>query len=85
VHEQRDKAQPREGVVGDDAAPASSRRPAQSLIDRDRADWEGMAPAKYEGDAEAPAGPRPGANSLAGGTPPERQPGPVPVQPPKRG
>ena len=33
VHEQREKDQPREGVV---------RQPTQTQSDRDRADWEGM-------------------------------------------
>jgi hypothetical protein len=39
VHEQRDAAQTREGVV-----PSSTRGPAQSEVDQQRADWEGMAP-----------------------------------------
>lgn len=38
VHEQREQNQQREGVV---KAP-KGRPPAQSLVDEQRADWEGM-------------------------------------------
>jgi hypothetical protein len=42
VHEQRDANQEREGVV------PASRPPAQSEVDQQRADWEGMAPTRRQ-------------------------------------
>jgi hypothetical protein len=45
LHEQREKDQARDGVVRE------GRPPAQSLIERQRADWEGM------GQSQAPSEP----------------------------
>jgi hypothetical protein len=46
------------------------RAPAQSLIDEERGDWEGMGQSRHQPDASPeakPVGtPTPGANSLAG-------------------
>ncbi len=46
------------------------RAPAQSLIDEQRGDWEGMGQSRHQPDAppaSKPVGtPTPGANSLAG-------------------
>ncbi len=46
------------------------RAPAQSLIDQQRGDWEGMGQSRHQPDAPSsvkPIGtPTPGANSLAG-------------------
>lgn len=64
VHEQREASQQQEGVVKPAARP-----PAQSEIDKDRADWEGMAQKPSSPDDVPPKGagaPTPGANSLAG-------------------
>jgi hypothetical protein len=66
VHEQRQSGQKQEGVVKRDTRP-----PAQSLIDEERGDWEGMGQSRHQPDAPAaeshPGGtPTPGANSLAG-------------------
>lgn len=64
VHEQREAGQKQEGVV----EPAG-RPPAQSEIDKDRADWEGMAQQPSTPDdvpPKTPGAPTPGANSLAG-------------------
>ena len=47
VHEQREDNQKREGVVKKDAPPAR-----QSLIEKERADWEGM------GGTQAPSPPK---------------------------
>lgn len=64
VHEQREAGQTQEGVVRPAARP-----PAQSQIDKDRADWEGMAQKPSTPDdvpPKEPGAPTPGANSLAG-------------------
>jgi hypothetical protein len=58
LHEQRDAAQPREGVVRE------GRPPAQSEIDRDRAEWEGMGQAQAPEEAERPTRPSPGQPSV---------------------
>jgi hypothetical protein len=48
----------------------TTRAPAQSLIDEERGDWEGMGQSRHQPDAppaSKPVGtPTPGANSLAG-------------------
>lgn len=53
-----------------DATKTSPRAPAQSLIDQERGDWEGMGQSRHQPDAppaSKPVGtPTPGANSLAG-------------------
>jgi hypothetical protein len=66
VHEQRQPDQKQEGIVERDTRP-----PAQSLIDQERGDWEGMGQARHQPEAPASSSepetkPTPGANSLAG-------------------
>ncbi|MDB4936163.1 MAG: hypothetical protein JWP87_3135 [Labilithrix sp.] len=66
VHEQRQSSQDKEGVVKRDTRP-----PAQSLLDEERGDWEGMGQSRHQPEepaAETKRGgtPTPGANSLAG-------------------
>jgi hypothetical protein len=59
VHEQRQEGQSQEGVVQQGARP-----PAQSQIDAERSDWEGMGQAQL--GPESTNQPTPGASSLAG-------------------
>jgi hypothetical protein len=61
VHEQREQGQRREGVV----------REGTSLIDRERADWEGMVPAGPRDDDDG-GSPTPGPSSLAGAVRPKK-------------
>ncbi len=68
VHEQRQAGQKQEGVV---KKTSPSRPPAQSLIDQERGDWEGMGQSRHQPEpapSEFKRGgtPTPGANSLAG-------------------
>ncbi len=42
VHEQREPEQKREGVVEKDEKKKSDATPRQSLVEKERADWEGM-------------------------------------------
>jgi hypothetical protein len=60
VHEQRQQEQSQEGVVKQGARP-----PAQSQIDAERGDWEGMGQSQHR-PPDTAAQPTPGANSLAG-------------------
>jgi hypothetical protein len=59
VHEQRQDGQSEEGVVQQGARP-----PAQSQIDAERGDWEGMGQTQHR--PESANQPTPGASSLAG-------------------
>lgn len=49
VHEQRESNQRQEGVVS-----GKPRPPHQSLVDEQRADWEGMGQSRYEPPPPAP-------------------------------
>lgn len=60
VHEQRQQEQGQEGVVKQGARP-----PAQSQLDAERSDWEGMGQSQHR-PPRSPDQPTPGASSLAG-------------------